>query len=237
MAMKIDSRPSALGLVVLGMLIDEPMHVYRMQKLLKLWGKDKVVNIRRSASIYQTIERLIRLGLVDVRRTVQTESHPDRIVYGITANGRSTLRVWLREMIASVEGEFPNFPAAVSMLALLTPEDAQASFKVRAEAIKGALKQLEEDIQAAGDVPRLFLLEDVYRTTVLEAELRWLLATISEMESGSLHWTEEWIRSISAQHKPPPQDESTASELPGDEATTPRDNRRPKKDPVKRTKK
>lgn len=229
MAMKIDARPSALSLVVLGMLIDEPMHVYRMQKLLRLWGKDKVINIRRSASIYQTIERLIRLGLVDVRKTVQTESHPDRIVYGITVNGRSTLRVWLREMLASVGGEFPNFPAAVSMLALLTPEDAQASFKVRAEAINTALKQLEEDMQAAGDVPRLFLLEDAYRSTILEAELRWLLATIAEMESGSLHWTEEWIRSIAAQHKPPPQDENAASELPADEATTPKDNRKPRR--------
>ena len=238
MAMKkIDTRPSALGLVVLGMLIDEPMHVYRMQKLLKLWGKDKVVNIRRSASIYQTIERLIRLELVDVRKTVQTASHPDRIVYGISASGRSTLRAWLREMLASVGGEFPNFPAAVSMLALLTPEDAQASFNVRVEAIKGELKQLEEDMQAAGDVPRLFLLEDAYRIAILEAELRWLSATISDMESGSLSWTEEWIRSIAAQHKPPQQDENAADKLRSSETKTRGGNRRPKREPSKRTKK
>jgi DNA-binding PadR family transcriptional regulator len=205
-------HPSSLGLVVLGMLVGEPMHAYRMQKLLKLWGKDKVVNIRRPASIYQTIERLIRLELVDVRKTVQTESHPDRIVYGLTAKGRSTLRIWLREMLTIVEEEFPNFPAAVSMLVLLTPDEAKASFENRAEAVRAAIKQLDAEKQAAGDVPRLFLLEDAYRTALLEAELTWLKAAISDLASGALSWDEEWVRSIAAQHKPPHEEESTGSD-------------------------
>jgi DNA-binding PadR family transcriptional regulator len=208
MAMANTPRPSALGLVVLGMLIAEPMHAYRMQKLLKLWGKDKVVNIRRPASLYQAIERLIRLELVNVWKTVQTESHPDRIVYGITAKGRSTLTTWLREMLTTVEDEFPNFAAAVSMLALLTPDDAKASFERRAETIKVALKQLEEGKQEAGDIPRLFLLEDAYRTVLLEAELTWLSAAISDLVSGSLSWDEQWVRSIAAQHTPPHEDDN-----------------------------
>ena len=229
MAMKNVSRPSSLGLVVLGMLIAEPMHAYRMQKLLKLWGKDKVVNIRRPASIYQTIERLIRLELVDVRKTVQTESHPDRIMYGITTKGRSTLRRWLREMLTMIGEEFPNFPAAVSMLALLTPDDAKASFEIRAKAIKAALKQLEAEKQAAGDVPRLFLLEDAYRTALLEAELTWLSAAISDLASGSLSWDEQWVRSIAAQHTPPHQDNTVDSGLRNDKTMMPSGNAKRKK--------
>lgn len=201
MAMKISSRSSSLGLVVLGMLIDEPMHVYRMQKLLKLWGKDKIVNIRRPASIYQTIERLLRLGLVDVRKTIQTESHPDRIVYGITRQGRSTLRAWLREMLTTIGEDFPDFPAAVSMLVLLTPAEAKASFEIRAKAVSAALKGLEMDKQTAGDLPRLFLLEDAYRTTLLNAEYVWLRAVIADLESGSLSWDEQWVRAVAAKHK------------------------------------
>jgi DNA-binding PadR family transcriptional regulator len=221
MTMTNTSRYSSLGLVVLGMLIDEPMHAYRMQKLLKLWGKDKVVNIRRPASVYQTIERLIRLELVAVRKTVQTESHPDRIVYGITAKGRTTLRAWLRGMLSAVGDEFPNFPAAVSMLVLITPDDAKASFEIRAEAIRAALKQLQEEKQAAGDIPRLFLLEDTYRTAILEAELTWLSTAISDLASGSLSWDEQWVRSIAAQHKPPHLEEATDSQLRSDKKTRP----------------
>lgn len=234
MAMADISRPSSLGLVVLGMLIDEPMHAYRMQKLLKLWGKDRVVNIRRPASIYQTIERLIRLELVDVRKTVQTESHPDRIVYGITAKGRSTLRTWLRDLLTAVGEEFPNFPAAVSMLALLTPDDAKASFESRAEAINVALKQLEEEKQAAGDVPRLFLLEDEYRTALLKAELTWLSTAISDLASGSLSWDEEWVRSISAQHKPTHHEENVDSKPRSDKTTTHSSKEKRKPHPKKR---
>ena len=234
MSMANTPRPSSLGLVVLGMLIAEPMHAYRMQKLLKLWGKDKVVNIRRPASIYQAIERLIRLELVNVWKTVQTESHPDRIVYGITEKGRSTLTTWLREMLTTVGDEFPNFPAAVSMLALLTPEDAKASFERRAEAIKVALKQLEEGKQAAGDIPRLFLLEDAYRTVLLEAELTWLSAAISDLVSGSLSWDEQWVRSIAAQHTPPHEDDTVESELDNDKTTTLSGNARRKSRPKNR---
>jgi DNA-binding PadR family transcriptional regulator len=207
MAMKNISRPSSLGLVVLGMLIDEPMHAYRMQKLLKLWGKDKVVNIRRPASIYQAIERLLRLGLIDVRKTIQTESHPDRIVYGITRQGRSTLRAWLRELLTTVGADFPDFPAAVSMLVLLTPVEAKASFEIRAKAVSTALRGLEVDKQAAGDLPRLFLLEDAYRTALLDAESAWLKAAIADLESGSLTWDEQWVRAVAAKHKTPEHDE------------------------------
>jgi DNA-binding PadR family transcriptional regulator len=209
--MKNAPRSSSLGLVVLGMLMDEPMHAYRMQKLLKLWGKDKVVNIRRPASIYQTIERLIRVDLVKVRKTVQTGSHPDRIVYAITAKGRSTLKTWLREMLTKVGEEFPDFPAAVSMLVLLTPDDAKSRFEIRAKAIKLALKKLEQDKQAAGDVPRLFLLEDAYRTMLLEAELKWLSSALSDLASGDLCWDKKWVRSIAAQHNI--QDENSGSKV------------------------
>ena len=57
---------SALGLIVLWQLSPEPMHVYRMQKLFEAEGKDRIVNVRSRASLYQTIERLERLGLVEV---------------------------------------------------------------------------------------------------------------------------------------------------------------------------
>jgi DNA-binding PadR family transcriptional regulator len=61
--MRADTRGSALGLIVLALLIEEPMHAYRMQKLIRERGKDQVVNVRRGASIYQTSDRLQRLEL------------------------------------------------------------------------------------------------------------------------------------------------------------------------------
>src|SRR5512142_354777 len=68
-------RRSPLGLVVLWLLFQEPMHVYRMQKLIEHQAKDRVVNVRSRASLYQTIDRLTRLGLVEVHETVRSENH------------------------------------------------------------------------------------------------------------------------------------------------------------------
>lgn len=202
MSMKAKPRPSALGLIVLSMLLEEPMHAYRMQKLITQRGKNKVVNVRRPASIYQVLERLVRLGLVDLRETVPTESHPDRIIYAITPQGRKTAKAWLGEMLATVGGEFPDFPAAVSVIPMLTPADAKRKFELRVAAIQSELKKLKEDNKVAGDVPRLFLLEDAYRTSLLQAEQSWLQATVKKFESGELTWNEKWLRAIAAKLAP-----------------------------------
>src|SRR5690348_3765810 len=96
--------PSPLGLIVLWQLWSEPMHVYRLQKLLEAEGKDRIVNVRSRASLYQTIERLERLGLVEVSATVRQEGYPDRVVYAITEPGREVAREWLHEMLSDVGG-------------------------------------------------------------------------------------------------------------------------------------
>src|SRR6202011_4591772 len=90
---------SSLGLIVLSQLHQGPMHVYRMQKLLEAEGKQRVVNLHSRASLYQTIERLGRLGLVEVVETVRTDGYPDRVVYAITDPGREVAKEWLGEML------------------------------------------------------------------------------------------------------------------------------------------
>lgn len=202
MSIKELSRPSSLGLIVLSMLYEEPMHAYRMQKLITQRGKGKVVNVRRRASIYQALERLVRLGLIELRETVQTESHPDRIMYAITRRGKEAAKAWLGEMLTTVGNDFPDFPAAISVLAMLTPGEAKASFETRVLAIRKELKSIEADKQAVGDLPRLFLLEDEYRAALLEAERRWLQSTIKELDKGSLTWNEKWLRAVAAKFTP-----------------------------------
>jgi DNA-binding PadR family transcriptional regulator len=53
-------RPrSPLAMVLLALLAEEPMHPYRMQQLIKGRGKDKIANVARPNSVYQTIDRLV----------------------------------------------------------------------------------------------------------------------------------------------------------------------------------
>ena len=128
---------SPLGLLVLFQLVTEPMHVYRMQKLFEAEGKDRVVNVRSRASLYQTIERLVRHGLVEVSETVRVEGYPDRVVYATTEAGREVAYKWLREMLGSTEPEYPEFIAALSILFVLSPQEARTELESRAEQARG----------------------------------------------------------------------------------------------------
>jgi DNA-binding PadR family transcriptional regulator len=178
------------------------MHVYGMQKLIETFGKDKVVNVRSRASLYQALERLTRHGLVEVRETVRSEGYPDRVVYGITEAGRETAEEWLREMLRTTGNEYPDFIAAVSVLFGLAPDDVRTQLAQRAERLAAELAQTEVIFTENPDLPRLFLLEEEYRRAVLAAELEWVRSVVSDLDAGRLTWTEEWLRALAAEHDP-----------------------------------
>ena len=146
---------SALGLIVLWQLFNEPMHVYRMQKLFEAEGKDRIVNVRSRASLYQTIERLERLGLVEIAETIQQEGYPDRVVYAITDSGRDAAQRWLREMLSDTGGQYPEFIAALSIVFGLPWGEARAQLEVRAQRIAEHLSDTERVLAAAPpELPR-----------------------------------------------------------------------------------
>jgi DNA-binding PadR family transcriptional regulator len=188
---------SSLGLIVLWQLFNEPMHIYRMQKLFEAEGKDRIVNVRSRASLYQAIERLERLGLVEVSATERHEGYPDRVVYAITESGREAARQWLREMLSDTGGQYPEFIAALSIVFGLPVEEARAQLELRAERIAAQLADTERGLESAPpDLPRLFLLEEEYRRTMLQAELDWLRDVIEDLKAGRLAWNEEWLREL-----------------------------------------
>jgi DNA-binding PadR family transcriptional regulator len=196
-------RASSLGLVVLWQLFQGPMHVYRMQKLFEAQGKDRVVNVRSRASLYQTIARLERYGLVDWYATGRAARYPDRVVWEITDAGRKVARQWLREMLHDTEGQYPEFIAALSILFGLEPEDARAELELRAEKLQAALDATKLELAAADTgLPRLFLLEEEYRKAMLEAELSWVRGVIEDLRQGRLAWSEEWLRELAAKFLP-----------------------------------
>jgi DNA-binding PadR family transcriptional regulator len=193
--------------MVLWLLFQGPKHVYGLQRLIEQQGKNRVVNVRSRASLYQTIERLMRLGLVEVQETVRTESHPDRVVYAITDAGRDAAREWLREMLRTTGGEYPEFIAAVSVLFGLHPEDARAQLELRAERLAAELADTEAQLSDYPDLPRLFLLEEEYRRAVLEAELSWIRGVVEDLRDGRLTWSEQWLREIAAASNLPHENE------------------------------
>lgn len=182
-------RPTALGLIVLGMLIEQPMHVYRMQKLIKDRGKDKVVNVRQRTSLHQVIDRLTAHGLVEqvTQHSGASENYPGRRVYRITPAGKHAAIDWLTVMVTEMPDEFPQFPAALSVLTMVAPETAAGLISARIDTINNKVAELLTE-SAGFDVPRIYLLEDEYRTRSLQAEAGWLTEVLRDIRDGTLTW-------------------------------------------------
>jgi DNA-binding PadR family transcriptional regulator len=195
-------RHSTIALAVLALLHEEPMHPYRMQRLIKQRGKDEVINVRQRASLYQTISRLLRLGLIAVQGTSRVEGRPERTVYELTDAGRATVVRWLRDMLANPAREYPEFPAALAHLPLLTSADARRQLERRAAALVAELARIDGLLGVAAKVPRLFLLEAEYQRAMLATELAWTRAVIEELRGGHLTWSDEWLRAVAARLEP-----------------------------------
>ncbi len=185
-------------MAILALLVEEPMHPYRMQQLIKERGKDEVINVRQRTSIYQTIERLLRDGLISVRETSREEGKPDRTIYEATEEGQSTLQIWVREMLSTPQEEFPEFPAALSTIAALTSEDALQQLEKRMEALTKELSRLDEVFVTHQDIiPRLFFLEVEYKRAITVAELDWVRSLVGDLRTGALSWSKEWLEEVS----------------------------------------
>ena len=195
MARKFTRSPLALAVLVL--LYEAPMHPYRMQQLIRERGKDKVINVQRRASLYQTINQLERAELIRVRETVREENRPDRTNYELTDTGAQTALDWLREILSTPSLEFPEFPAAVSFLPLLSVDDVLRQMELREIALVARLAEIEADLQTPEDVlPRLFLLEEELMSATLQAELNWVRGLIDDLRSGALIWNTDWLRAF-----------------------------------------
>jgi DNA-binding PadR family transcriptional regulator len=175
MAASVKSSPQALA--VLGLLGAGPLHPYGIQRLLKLWGKDQVVN---------------EADLIAVRQTERDQLYPERTVYELTDEGRRVGLEWLDSMLSNPRNEFPQFPAALSFAMVLGPGGVRDALERRAEQLRASLIGLEHTLETqAGSLPRVVLIEDEYRRTMTKAELHWVEEVIEDLRSGALTWSED----------------------------------------------
>ncbi|MEV5935211.1 PadR family transcriptional regulator [Streptomyces sp. NPDC052079] len=191
--MAVRKRPvsNLLGLAVLGLLLEQPMHPYEMAATLRERNKDTSFKVR-TGSLYDVVDALVRAGWIAEHSTERAGRRPERTVYAHTDLGRKEFMSWLDELVRTPVKEYPSFLAAVSYLGALGPERAVQALRERIARLD---EQIEEARQARTAVldqhtPRLFVIELEYALTMAEAERDWARRIVAEVDDGTLTWPE-----------------------------------------------
>ena len=183
------STLTPLGIAVLGLLLERPMHPYEMFTTFLQRSADRIVKVR-PGSLYHTVERLERDGLVRAAGTEREGNRPERTTYEITDAGSDRLHERVTEMLADWKYEYPEFPVALAEAHNL-PRDAVIrllqkrvlTMRSQLELVAGAVDHVE-----GKNLERKYWVEASYLRAVVEAETAWVESLIKELKSGSIDW-------------------------------------------------
>jgi DNA-binding PadR family transcriptional regulator len=187
------SRSNPLALAVLVCLYEKPMHPYEVAQTLRNRAKQESVRLNYG-SLYAVVEGLEKKGFIKATGTVREGKRPERTVYEITDDGSREMDEWMTDLISTPQKEYPAFLAGLSFLPSLSPDEALAALRSRAQALQVRLAAMRGAMKAAHDagLPRIFELESEYEEQQLRAELKFVTGLVDEMASGSLEGLEMW---------------------------------------------
>lgn len=184
-----------LALAVLAWLLTGPMHPYELGRRLQETGQDKQIKYNRS-SLYMVVEQLAKAGFVSEQQTVRDTARPERTVYALTADGRTELYDWMRELLAEPQQEYPQFGVALSLLSVFSPTEAVELLDRRLATLKREIDDTRTSMQTAesGGLARAFLIEDKYQLAVLEAESGFVTELIESLQDPD--YVAEWQQQL-----------------------------------------
>jgi DNA-binding PadR family transcriptional regulator len=181
-----------LGLAVLSAVVQRPMHPYEMASVLRSHGKEDDMGLKWG-SLYTVVRNLTKHGFLEVADSTREGARPERTVYRITEAGRAEMIDWVRELISVPQPELPKFKAGLSVLAVLSPDEAVTLLRERLDAVQRANAERRAALARYGEhVPRLFLVEDEYELALREAEAAWIGALLDELTTGAFPGVDGW---------------------------------------------
>ena len=177
---------TSLGISVLALLRERPMHGYEMFQTLVERHADRIVKVR-PGSLYHVVDRLTEEKLIRRAATARDGKRPERAIYEITDAGAEALAERVCQLIATPVHEFPQFVVALAEVDTLGSDAAANAVDDRV----GALEARAAEIMAlrdAGVTPGGYLVALDYLLATMQTELSWLREFASSLRSGQLEW-------------------------------------------------
>ncbi|MCB0891037.1 MAG: PadR family transcriptional regulator, partial [Propionibacteriaceae bacterium] len=95
-------RLTPLGVMLLALLHEGDMHPYEMIRLLRLRHDDRLVPVT-NGTVYHTVGRLQKLGLLAEQGVDREGNRPERTTYRVTEAGRNMVPEWVRAELPRID--------------------------------------------------------------------------------------------------------------------------------------
>jgi DNA-binding PadR family transcriptional regulator len=187
--MSLRALRTPLTMAVLSLLREQPRHPYELQALVRTRQIGEVVKLR-GRSLYDSVRRLHRAGLVEPVETTRSGGRPERTAFAITDAGRELLDELVRAYVAHPAREYPVFAAGLAHILNLPADEAADLLAARADTLHAEIDETDghlEQLRESG-VARVVLLEVEYAQVLRRAELDWLHEVVPTIREGTLPW-------------------------------------------------
>ncbi|MFF1612017.1 PadR family transcriptional regulator [Amycolatopsis sp. NPDC058278] len=181
------AKLTPLGIAVLELLHERPMHPYEMAALMRERYVDTRVNVK-AGSLYHTVERLHRSGFIEVVDTQRDGRRPERTVYGMTQTGLDEFNRRGRELLGDVATEFPAYLSGLAVIDELGREATLNELETRLMRLRAAVASDRAVLQhlAEEKTPEIYWLDWRYSCDHRLFELEWTERLADDLRSGRI---------------------------------------------------
>ena len=179
---------TSMGVMVLALLREGDMHPYEMVRLMRSRRDERLLSIT-NGTLYHTVGRLQREGLIDEVGIDRDGNRPERTTYTLTDAGTDALVDWLRRELSVIDRP-AEFRIALAEAHNLERADVIECLRSRRDALdEGHVAHRDGLVDArARAVPEQVLVEFDRQEVLLGAELRWLDSLLERLESEEFAW-------------------------------------------------
>jgi len=181
-------RLTPMGVMVLALLREGDMHPYEMVRLMRSRRDERLLTIT-NGTLYHTVGRLQREGLIDEVGIDRAGNRPERTTYTLTDAGADRLVDWLRRELSVIDRP-TEFRIALAEAHNLERADVIDCLRARRAALdEGHVAHRDGLVGArAQAVPEQVLVEFERQEVLLDAELRWIDSLIDRLEAEDFPW-------------------------------------------------
>ena len=182
------ARLTPLGVMVLALLREDDMHPYEMIRLMRHRHDDRIVSVT-NGTVYHTVARLERRGLIVEVGIDRDGNRPERTTYALVDAGGAAVDEWVRRELPVLDHPV-EFRVALAEAHNLDRDEVRALLRTRL----AALAQARDDHwngraeAISTGTPEQYLIEVDRQGALLSADHDWLAAFLERLSSPDFVW-------------------------------------------------